>query len=331
MARPVLLFSGPFADLPLEELARLSAEWGYAGLELAAWGDHFSVSRASTDPDYAGERLALLATHDLQVPALAAFRASTAVGDRIDERHQALLPEHVWGDGDPRGVNARAADEMIETVRAAQRIGAAVVVGFTGSPVWSYVCGYPGPTTDAIDRAFAEVVRRWQPILDECADAGVRFACEVHPGQLAFDFYSAERLLDAFDRRPEFGFCVDPAHFHWQGMDPAAFVRAFGERIFHVHMKDAVVKLDGRAGLLGSYLPYGDHRRGWDFRSPGRGGVDWEAFIRALNEAGFDGPLSVDWRDEGLDRAFGAEEACRFVRQLDFPTGRPLDSRVAFR
>jgi sugar phosphate isomerase/epimerase len=211
---------------------------------------------------------------------------------------------------------------MIDTIRLAQRLGAAVVSGFTGSPLWSFVNAYPGPRPEQVDDAFAEFARTWHPILDVCAGCGVRFALEVHPGQIAFDYYSTERTLAAIDHRPEFGLTVDPAHLHWQGIDPAAFVRAFGERVYHVHMKDVYLRLDGRSGLLNSYLPYGDPRRGWEFRSPGRGGVAWDEFIRALNAVGYDGPLSVDYRDDGLDREFGVQDAAGFVKQLDYPAPR---------
>ncbi len=126
------------------------------------------------------------------------------------------------------------------------------------------------------------------------------------------------RVLDAVDGREEFGFTFDPSHLHWQGVDPVEFVRRFGDRIYHVHVKDAVVALNGRNSLLNSYLPYGDPRRGWDFRSPGRGGIDWEAVIRALNEAGYEGPLSVEWKDAGMNREYGVADACQFVKRLDF-------------
>lgn len=319
MPRPVTLFTGAFHDLPLAELAAKAAAWGYAGVELTVSGDHLDVQRALGDAEYCSSRLALLSGHDLQVPAVSNFRVGQAVCDVIDAHHQSLVPDHVWGDGEPSGVRERAAQEMIATVQAAQRFGAAVVCGFSGSPVWAGVVGYPGLSATAVAAGYQEFAAAWHPILDACAEAGVRFALEIHPGQVAFDFYSAERTLDAIGHRSEFGFCLDPAHFHWQGMDPAVFVRHFGERVYHVHLKDAIIRLDGKTGLLNSYFPYGDPRRGWDFRSPGRGGIDWEAFIRALNDAGYDGPLSVDWRDEGLNRDFGAEEACRFARQLDFP------------
>jgi sugar phosphate isomerase/epimerase len=330
MPRRVILFSGPFADLPLADLAPKATEWGYAGLELCCWGDHLEVQHALGDTDYSAARLSLLAGHDLQVPVISNHRVGQAVCDRIDERHTALLPDYVWGDGDPEGVRERAAEEMVATVRVAQKLGATVVSGFTGSSVWSNVAGYPGPAAETIDEAFRDFARRWHPIFDACRDAGIRFAFEVHPGQIAFDLYSAERAIEALDGREEFGFTFDPSHLHWQGVDPVEFVRQFPDRICHVHIKDVAISLNGRTGLLNSYLPYGDPRRGWEFRSPGRGGIDWEGVIRALNEIGYEGPLAVDWRDEGMPRDFGAEEACKFVKQLDFPAA-VARSRQAFR
>jgi sugar phosphate isomerase/epimerase len=324
MPRPVMLCSAAWADLPLEELAPKAGEWGYQGLELCCWGDHFEVQRALSDPDYCQKKLDLLARYDLTAAVVSNHRVGQAVGDPIDARHQALLPDYVWGDGKPPGVQQRAAEEMIATVRAAQKIGAAVVAGFSGSPVWSYVVGYPPPTLEVVAGAFRDFARKWSPILDACRDAGIRFAFEVHPGQIAFDLYSAEAALDALDGREEFGFLFDPSHFHWQGVDPVEFLRRFPDRIYHVHVKDAVLTLNGRSGLLGSYLPLGDPRRGWDFRSPGHGGIDWEAVVRGLNEIGYEGPLCVEWKDPGMDRDYGAEDACKFVKRLDFdPASRP--------
>src|SRR5262245_44374192 len=325
MPRPVILYTGQWADLPLEELAHKAGEWGYQGLELCCWGDHFEVQRALSEPDYCSEKLALLGRYDLQPLVVSNHRVGQAVCDLIDARHQAILPDYVWGDGDPEGVRQRAAEEMTATVRAAQKLGVGVVGGFTGSPLWSYVGGYPAPTAEVVENGLREFARQWHPILDACRDAGVKFAFEVHPGQIAFDLYSAEMALDALEGREEFGFTFDPSHLHWQGVDPVEFLRRFAERIYHVHIKDAVLTLGGRSGILNSYLPHGDPRRGWDFRAPGHGGVDWEVVIRALNDAGYDGPLSVEYKDAGMDREYGAEDACKFVKRLDFePARRPL-------
>ena len=318
MPRPVLLFTGQWADLPLEEVAARASEWGYGGLELCTWGDHFEVQRAASDDDYTPAKLESLRRYGLDAPVLSAHRVSQAICDAIDERHRTLVPDYVWGDGNPEGVRARATEELLATLRAAQQLGASVVAGFTGSPIWSYVGGYPPATPALVQNAFRDFAHRFGPILEACRDAGLRYAAEVHPGQLAFDYYSTEMLLDAVDGQTELGLLCDPSHLHWQGIDPVAFIRRFGERIYHVHVKDLAITLDGRSGLLGSYLPYHDARRGWHPRSPGRGGLDWEGILRALNAVGYEGALSVEWSDPAMDRMQGAAEACGFVKRLDF-------------
>ncbi|HZU36541.1 MAG TPA: sugar phosphate isomerase/epimerase [Gemmataceae bacterium] len=328
MARSVVLFTSPWADVTLEEVAQKASEWGYQGLELCCWGDHFEVQRALSEADYCQQKINLLAQYDLTALVLSNHRVGQAVGDVVDARHQGLVPEYVWGDGQPEEVRQRAAEEMRATVQAAQKLGVGMVAGFTGSPLGSYVAGYPAPTAATVRTGLDDFARRWNPILDVCRDSGVRFAAEVHPGQLAFDLYSAEAALDALGGREEFGFTFDPSHLHWQGVDPVAFLRRFRDRIYHVHLKDAALTLDGKSGVLNSHLPPGDPRRGWNFRSPGHGGIDWEAIIRALNEIGYGGPLSVDWNDPGMCRDFGAEDACKFVKRLDFEPARRIHDQV---
>src|SRR5438067_1879905 len=189
MARPVTLFTGQWADLTLEVICQKASQWGYDGIELPCWGDHFQVQKALSDPGYCKGRHELLGKYALQCWAIS---------------------NHLVG------------------------------------------------------------------------------------------------------HRPEFGFNFDPSHLHWQMVDPVEFIRTFPDRIYHVHVKDAARTLDGRSGILASHLNFGDPRRGWDFRSPGRGQVNFEEIARALNHIGYDGPLSVEWEDSGMDREYGAAEAARF-------------------
>ena len=318
MPRPITLFTGPFGDMPIDTLAAKASEWGYQGVELCCWGDHLDVQRASTDDAYLAGRIDLLSRYDLQVPVVANHKVGQVICEVIAARHQSLVPEHVWGDGQATGVLERAVQEMVNTFRVAEKIGAGVVSGFTGSNVWSYVVGYPAAKPGQIAEALKQFVWKWTPILDVARDLGLRFSYEVHPGQLAYDLYSAEAVLDALGDREEFGFTFDPSHLLWQGVEPVEFLRRFGNRIYHVHIKDATLALNGRTGVLSGYWPSGDARRGFQFRSPGRGTIDWDAIIRTLNEIGYDGPLSVDWHDAGLDRDFGASEACQFLKRIDF-------------
>jgi sugar phosphate isomerase/epimerase len=197
-------------------------------------------------------------------------------------------------------------------------MGCTVVTCFMGSPIWRYWYSFPQTTEAMIEEGYSEVVRRWTPILDAFDEYGVRFALEVHPTEIAFDYYSAARLLEAFGGRKTLGFNFDPSHLLWQGVDPALFVRDFADRIYHVHMKDVAIRRDGRSGLLGSNLAFGDLRRGWNFVSIGHGDVDFEAIIRELNAARYSGPLSVEWEDSGMEREWGARESLARVRSYDF-------------
>lgn len=327
MGRPVTLFTGQWADLPISKMVDLAKSFGYDGLELACWGDHFDVQAALQDPNYCSNRRKLLSERGLDCWSISTHLVGQAVCDTIDARHQAILPPHVWGDGNPSGVNARAAEEVKNTARAAQKFGVSVVNGFTGSSIWHYNYSFPPVTSAMIDAGFQQFADRWNPILDVFGKCGVKFALEVHPTEIAFDLYTAERALDAIKHRPEFGFNFDPSHLHWQGVDPVEFIRRFPNRIYHVHIKDAIRTLDGRSGILASHLNFGDARRGWDFRSPGRGEINFEEIIRALNAINYQGPLSIEWEDCGMDREFGAKEACGFTRRLDFsPSGRAFDA-----
>ena len=327
MPRPVTLFTGQWADLPLSVLAEKAAAWGYDGLELACWGDHFELDRALSEDRYCQAQLDLLASHGLACYAISNHLVGQLVSDPIDERHKTIVPERIWADGDPVGVQKRAAQDMIDAANAAKILGVLTVNGFTGSPIWHKLYFFP-PTSDAeIAAGYKRFADQWKPILDAYQALGVRFALEVHPTEIAYDIVTFAHALEAIDNHPAFGINFDPSHLIWQGLDPVKLIDTFPDRIFHAHIKDASTTLDGTNSILGGHLGFGDRRRGWDFRSPGRGDVDFENIIRALNRIGYSGPLSVEWEDSAMDREHGAEEACAFVQSLDFPpSGRAFDA-----
>jgi sugar phosphate isomerase/epimerase len=320
MPRPVTLFTGQWADLPIEDLAVTAGDWGFDGLELACWGDHFEVDKALADGAYCRSRQEILERNHLNVFAIGAHLVGQAVCDRIDERHRAILPPEIYGDGEEEGVRTRAAERMKDTARAAARLGVQQVNGFTGSAIWHLLYSFPPNDFGEIERAYEDFAARWNPIMDVFDQEGVRFGLEVHPTEIAYDFVTTRKTLDAIDNREAFGINLDPSHFAHQHLDTAQFALEFPDRIYHVHVKDSKKRLDGRRSILASHLDFGEEARGWDFVSPGHGDVDFEAFFRALNRIGYEGPLSIEWEDSGMDRTWGAPDALAFVRSLDFPS-----------
>jgi sugar phosphate isomerase/epimerase len=325
MARPVTLFTGQWADLPLETLAEKAAGWGYDGLELACWGDHMDVDKAAVDLDYCKGRHALLAKYGLKTWAISNHLAGQLVCDLNDARSDMFAPKETHGD--PEAKRQWAIQTMKNTARAAKNLGVPVVNGFVGSSIWHLLYSFPPVSQKMIEDGFQQFADLWNPILDVFDECGVKFALEVHPTEIAFDVYTAKMALEALGHRKTFGFNFDPSHLVWQQVDPVAFLREFPDRIYHVHMKDVALQLDGKAGILASHLNFGDWRRGWDFRSLGHGDVNFEEIIRTLNHQGYEGPLSVEWEDSGMDREHGAEEAAAYVKNVDFkPSGRAFDA-----
>ena len=304
MARPVTLMTAQWADIPFEEMCALAKKMGYDGLEIACWGNHFDVNRAVEDPAYVKWVLDTLKENGLICQAIAAHVIGQCVGDYNDPRLNNFAP--------------------------AELLGVHIITGFVGSPIWKYLYSFPQTTEEMVEAGFQEIYDLWKPIMDECRNHDVKFALEVHPGEIAFDYYSTKRLLEKFADCPEFGLNFDPSHLIWQGITPHVFLNDFIDRVYHVHMKDAAVTLDGRSGLLGSHIDFGDLRRGWNFRSLGHGDVNFEDIIRVLNAYNYQGPLSVEWEDSGMERVYGATEAAEFVRKVDFaPSDVAFDAAIA--
>ncbi|MFA5858509.1 MAG: sugar phosphate isomerase/epimerase family protein [Elusimicrobiota bacterium] len=326
MARLVTLFTGQWADLTFETICKKAAEFGYDGLELACWGDHLDVFKGAESKTYCQEKVKTLKKHGLIVKAISNHLAGQLICDpNNDHRSDGFAPKNCQGNPDKK--RAWAVESMKNAAVTAKNLGIDTVCGFTGSPIWHMLYAFPPVTQADIDKGFEYFAELWNPILDVFKKNKVRFALEVHPTEIAFDIITAKRALKAIDNRPEFGFNFDPSHLHWQGMNPSRFIEEFSDRIYHVHMKDAIVTLDGYSGILSSHLDFGAAHRGWDFRSLGHGSVNFEEIIRMLNRINYTGPLSVEWEDSGMNREHGAKEACAFVRKIGFtPSNLAFDA-----
>ncbi|WP_101877452.1 sugar phosphate isomerase/epimerase family protein [Lachnoclostridium edouardi] len=315
MARPVTIFTGQWADLGLEEMCSLAKQMGYQGLEIATWGQ-LNVRKAAEDPDYVAQVKNTLEKYGLGCWAIGAHLPGQCVGDLWDSRLDGFAPAELAGK--PEEIRAWGIEEMKYAARAAKAMGVKVVTGFMGSPIWKFWYSFPQTSEEMVNAGYEEIKRLWTPILDEFDKCGVKFALEVHPTEIAFDYYSTKKLLEVFEYRETLGINFDPSHLLWQGINPAVFLYDFADRVYHVHIKDVAVNLDGRNGILGSHITFGDPRRGWNFVSPGHGDVDFDKIIRVLNDKKYDGPLSIEWEDSGMERVFGGTEACEFTKKINF-------------
>ncbi|MCL2229827.1 MAG: sugar phosphate isomerase/epimerase [Treponema sp.] len=316
MARPITLFSGQWADLPFENFCDKAKAFGFEGIEVACLGDHLDLKNAATDAKYTEDYKNIIKNHNLKLLAIGTHLIGQCVTDPEDPRLGGVVPAAVAGK--PDEIRKWAVQEMKYAAAAAKNLGVKIVTGFIGNPLQGFWYSCPPTTEQMILDAYANIIKYWSPIFDEFDKNQIKFAAEVHPSQIVFDNYSAERLLKEFKNRKTLGFNFNPANLIWQGVSPHLFIRDHYRQIIHVRMKDAAVSLDGRAGILGSYLPFGDVRRGWNFRSLGHGDVDFESIIRELNAINYKGPLSVEWEDSDMNREVGAKEACDFVKTVNF-------------
>ena len=315
MARPVTIFTGQWADLGLEEMCRTAKDMGYEGLEIASWGQ-IDLQKAAEDPEYIRDLKGTLEKYGLGCWAIGAHLPGQCVGDVWDPRLDGFAPAELAGK--PDEIRAWGIQQLKYAAMAAKAMGVGVVTGFMGSPIWKMWYSFPQTTEEMVEAGFQQIKGLWTPIFDVFDKCGVKFALEVHPTEIAFDYYSTRKLLEVFEYRETLGINFDPSHLIWQGMDPAMFLYDFADRVYHVHIKDAAVNLNGRNGILGSHITFGDPRRGWNFVSPGHGDVDFDKIIRVLNVKGYEGPLSIEWEDSGMDRIFGGTEACAFTKKINF-------------
>ncbi|MDP3447934.1 MAG: TIM barrel protein, partial [Eubacteriales bacterium] len=201
--RPITLFTGQWADIPFDEMCATAAKMGYEGLELATWGNHVNAKRAAEDMDYINEIKASLARYNLQAWAISAHLSGQLVGDILDARHNGFAPSSVANQ--PEKMREWAVQEVKHTIHAAKNLGIKIITGFMGSTIWPYWYSFPQTSQQMVDEGFDEIVKRWTPLFDEMDKYGIVFALEVHPTEIAFDYYSFVKLLKAFNGRKTLG------------------------------------------------------------------------------------------------------------------------------
>jgi sugar phosphate isomerase/epimerase len=306
------IFTALFGDWPLEKVARHVSGLGYEAVELPIWAGNRHLVLDDVLAGKGKELRKLLADNGLTISAInhgIAGQLSMGPHDSSTD---------VWAPGmSPEQKVAYAVEQLKRSARAASELEVPVVNGLIGSHVWDKWYIFPPANEKLYEEGFVLFAERWNGILDEFKKYGVRWGLEVHPTGIAYNIETAEKALAVLDNRPEFGFNFDPSHLVWQLIDPVIFVKTFGKRIFHCHAKDGELQEDEvrRSGVI----PTGGWMRpdrGFRFRVPGWGQVDWRRVMTALVSVGYDYVLSFEHEDPVMSPEDGAEKAIAYLRPL---------------
>jgi sugar phosphate isomerase/epimerase len=216
----------------------------------------------------------------------------------------------------PRGLSGAAITEwasarLREAIAASARLGTKTIPVLSGGFAWHMAYPWPQRPPGIIDESFAELARRWRPLLDAAGEAGLTFAFELHPGSDLFDGATFEMFLDRVADHPAACLNYDPSHLVLQQLDYLEFIPLYGSRIAGFHVKDAEFRPDGRVGVYGGYQAW--PRRAGRFRSPGDGQVDFKRVFTLLTEAGYRGWAVLEWECCVKSPEQGAAEGAPFI------------------
>ncbi len=311
------IFLAQFAgsEAPFDSLAGMgawAASLGYKGVQIPTFVPAlFDLDRAAGSQDYCDEVLGTCREAGVEVTELSTHLQGqlVAVNPAYDAAFDAFAPTRLHGD--PKGRQEWAVDQVTKAAEASRRMGLTRHVGFTGALAWPFLYPWPQRPAGLIEEAFAELGRRWTPILDAFAEAGVSYGYEIHPGEDVFDGATFEMFLDAVGGHVAACINYDPSHFLLQGLDYLAFIDIYHERISSFHVKDAEFNPDGRQGVYSGYQPW--MTRAGRFRSLGDGQVDFAGVFSKLTQYGYDGWAVLEWEDVLKSPEQGAREGAPFI------------------
>ncbi len=306
-------FAGDAAPFnSLSSITAWAAELGYKGVQIPAWdGRLFDLRRCAESQDYADEVKGICAQNGVEITELATHLQGqlVAVHPAYDEAFDGFAPPELHGR--PRERQQWAVEQLKYAARASSRLGLRSHVSFTGALAWPFVYPWPQRPAGLVEEAFAELARRWRPILDVFDEHGVDVAFELHPGEDVFDGATFEMFLDALGGHPRCAINYDPSHFVLMALDYIAFIDLYHERIKAFHVKDAELNPDGRQGVYSGFQPW--IKRAGRFRSLGDGQVDFGAVFSKLAEYNYDSWAVLEWECAIKHPEDGAAEGAPFI------------------
>ena len=300
---------------PFDTLERM-AEWasglGYVGVQVPCDRRLIDLTRAAESQAYCDDLKGMLAGHGIEVTELSTHLQGqlVAVHPAYDALFDGFAPPELHGK--PTERQAWAVEQVKLAARASARLGLSAHATFSGALAWPYVYPWPQRPAGLVEEAFAELARRWLPILDTFEDAGVDCAFEIHPGEDLHDGASWERFLAATDNHPRARLLFDPSHFVLQQLDYLDFIDRYHDRISCFHVKDAEFNPTGRSGVYGGYENWVD--RAGRFRSLGDGQVNFSAIFSKMAQYGYSGWAVLEWECALKRSEDGAREGAPFIR-----------------
>jgi len=296
----------------LDSIAAWAAALGYEGLQLPTGpGSFVDLERAAESQDYCDDITGTLAAHGLSVTELSTHLQGqlVAVHPAYDQLFDGFAAPEVRGD--PAARTAWAARQVRLAAKASRRMGLSVHATFSGALAWPYIYPWPQRPAGLVEEAFAELGRRWRPLLDAFADEGVDLAFELHPGEDLHDGVTFDRFLDVVDGHPRATILYDPSHFILQQLDYLGFIDHYHDRIRAFHVKDAEFRPNARSGVYGGYQSWPD--RPGRFRSLGDGQVDFRAIFSRLARHDYAGWAVLEWECALKHPEQGAREGAPFI------------------
>lgn len=309
----------------LSSLAKWAADLGYRGIQVPTNDPAiFDLALAATSQAYCDEVRGICQAAGVEISELSTHLQGqlVAVHPAYDELFDQFAPAHLRQN--PAARTAWAVEQLKCAAIASQRLGLKAHATFSGALLWHLVYPWPQRPAGLVEQGFAELAKRWLPILDAFAEAGVDLCYEIHPGEDLHDGASFERFLAAVNQHPRANILFDPSHFVLQQLDYLAFIDLYHDRIKMFHVKDAEFRPDGRTGVYGGYQNWQD--RAGRFRSTGDGQVDFKSIFSKLTQYGYQGWAVLEWECCLKDPEQGAREGAPFIAaQLITPAGRAFD------
>ena len=322
----------------LDTIAEWVASLGYQGIQIPSNDTRcIDLDLAAQSQDYCDELAGRCAEKGLAITELSTHLQGqlVAVHPAYDELFDAFAPSEVHGR--PQARQEWAVDQVKKAAVASRRLGLKACASFSGALMWPYAYPWPQRPPGLVEAGFAELAKRWLPILDAYDENGVDIAFEIHPGEDLHDGASFEAFLDAVDNHPRANILYDPSHFVLQQLDYLGFIDRYHQRIKAFHVKDAEFRPDARTGVYGGYRDWAD--RAGRFRSLGDGQVDFRQIFSKLTQYGFDGWAVLEWECCLKHPEQGAAEGAPFIADHiirptpyafdDFAGGSPDEDQIA--